>query len=180
MNKNGFITSALLYGILALFLMLMLGSLAVLANRKISMDNLKEAALNDVGSISGVSTAYNIWDSTHLEETFGYLEGTASTGTWTTNDPNPYFVLNTNGYQNIDGIYVSLQDTVTNDMTVIVSYSNSTTFTNSTTCQISRGNKDTSCYFDNGNYKYIKVQIGDRINLSYKVTDRSLIGEKQG
>ena len=39
-----------------------------------------------------------------------------------------YFVLNTNGYQNIDGIYVSLQDTVTNDMTVIVSYSNNTTF----------------------------------------------------
>lgn len=47
MKKNGFITSALLYGMLALFLVLMLGSLAILSNRKLSMDKLKEASIAD-------------------------------------------------------------------------------------------------------------------------------------
>lgn len=45
MKKNGFITTALLYGMLSLFIVLMLSSLAILANRKINMDNLREAAI---------------------------------------------------------------------------------------------------------------------------------------
>ena len=47
MKKNGFITSALLYGMLALFLVLMLGSLAILSSRKLSMDKLKQASIAD-------------------------------------------------------------------------------------------------------------------------------------
>lgn len=48
MKKNGFISSALLYGMLALFLVVMMSTLAILGNRKLSMDKLKENALNDV------------------------------------------------------------------------------------------------------------------------------------
>ena len=64
MQKNGFITSALLYGMLSLFLVLMLGSLAILSNRKFSMDKLKEASINDTNKneeVEEVTTdiAYN-------------------------------------------------------------------------------------------------------------------------
>jgi len=48
MKKNGFISSALLYGMLALFLVIMTSTLAILGNQKLSMDKLKENALNDV------------------------------------------------------------------------------------------------------------------------------------
>lgn len=47
MKKNGFVTSAFLYGMLALFIVLMLSTLAILANRKISMDHLKEDAIEN-------------------------------------------------------------------------------------------------------------------------------------
>lgn len=52
MNKKGFITSALLYGILALFLVLVLGTVSILANRKLANDKIKESALNDVQNLS--------------------------------------------------------------------------------------------------------------------------------
>ena len=45
MKRNGFISSALLYGLLALFLVVMIGTLAVLGNRKLAMDKIKENAL---------------------------------------------------------------------------------------------------------------------------------------
>ncbi len=48
MKQRGFISSALLYGMLALFLVIMLSTLAVLGNRKLSMDKLKENALKNV------------------------------------------------------------------------------------------------------------------------------------
>ena len=48
MNKKGFVTSALLYGILSLFLVLMLGTLSVISSRKLANDRLKESAINDV------------------------------------------------------------------------------------------------------------------------------------
>ena len=48
MKQNGFIASALLYGILALFLVLILNTLFVLANNKMTMDKLKEKALQTV------------------------------------------------------------------------------------------------------------------------------------
>ena len=48
MKQNGFIASALLYGMLALFLMLMLSTLYILANNKVTMDKLKEKALEIV------------------------------------------------------------------------------------------------------------------------------------
>lgn len=48
MNKKGFITSALLYGILSLFLILILGTVSILGNRKLSNDKIKESALDDV------------------------------------------------------------------------------------------------------------------------------------
>ena len=48
MNQKGFITSALLYGILSLFLVLVLGTVAILGNRKLANDKIKESALDDV------------------------------------------------------------------------------------------------------------------------------------
>ena len=48
MNEKGFIASALLYGMLALFLVIMISTLYVFANNKLGMDRLKEKALNYV------------------------------------------------------------------------------------------------------------------------------------
>lgn len=50
MNEKGFIASALLYGMLALFLVIMISTLYVLGNNKLSMDRMKENALTDVNS----------------------------------------------------------------------------------------------------------------------------------
>ena len=48
MKKNGFIASSRLYGMLALFLVIMISTLAVFANNKINMDKLKQKAFNDI------------------------------------------------------------------------------------------------------------------------------------
>ena len=45
MNEKGFIASSLLYGMLALFIVVMLSTLALLGNRKLAMDQLKKNAL---------------------------------------------------------------------------------------------------------------------------------------
>lgn len=52
MNNKGFITSALLYGILSLFLVLILGTVSILGNRKIANDKIKESALDDVQTLT--------------------------------------------------------------------------------------------------------------------------------
>jgi len=48
MKPNGFISSALLYGMLALFLVIMTSTLAILGNQKLGMDKIKENALNGI------------------------------------------------------------------------------------------------------------------------------------
>ena len=48
MNKNGFIASSLLYGMLALFLIIMISTLSVFANNKLSMDKLKKKAFDSL------------------------------------------------------------------------------------------------------------------------------------
>lgn len=52
MKKNGFVTSALLYGILSLFLVLVLGTVAIIGNRKIANDKIKQSALDDVQDLT--------------------------------------------------------------------------------------------------------------------------------
>ena len=52
MNKKAFITSALLYGILSLFLLLILGTVTVLSNRKLANDKIKESALDDAQNLT--------------------------------------------------------------------------------------------------------------------------------
>lgn len=177
MKKNGFITSALLYGILALFLILMLGSLAVLANRKMSMDSLKEAALEDVGSASGISGYYNIWRTDITYDYSDYATNAGYNGTWQTTSATPSLIFPTDSYQNISGVYLSLSEAVTSDMTVTVFYSNNTTFTNSqsVTGTILSGSKSISFTFISGNYQYIKLEIGNASGLSYKINEISLI-----
>ena len=58
MNKKGFITSALLYGILSLFLLLVLGTVSILGNRKLANDKIKESALDDVQNLTTNPTCF--------------------------------------------------------------------------------------------------------------------------
>ena len=76
MRKNGFIASALLYGMLVLFLVIMLSTLYILANNKMSMDKLKENALDNVEN-----NYYICENSSHdkLDDTLYTKEGCAST-----------------------------------------------------------------------------------------------------
>ena len=60
MNNKGFVTSALLYGILSLFLVLILGTLSVITNRKLAIDRLKESALNDVQNLKTDESCFTI------------------------------------------------------------------------------------------------------------------------
>lgn len=57
MNK-GFITSALLYGILSLFLILVLGTVTILGNRKLANDKIKESVLDDVQKLTTDQTCF--------------------------------------------------------------------------------------------------------------------------
>ena len=60
MNNKGFVTSALLYGILSLFLVLILGTLSVISSRKLASDRLKESALNDVQNLKTKESCFTI------------------------------------------------------------------------------------------------------------------------
>ena len=57
MNK-GFVTSALLYGILSLFLILVMNTVAIIGNRKLAIDKLKQSALDDVQKIYNPSECF--------------------------------------------------------------------------------------------------------------------------
>lgn len=63
MNR-GFISSALLYGILVIFLVIMLSTIAILGSRKLSIDKLKENALeNSDESYSANNNVYAWYDT---------------------------------------------------------------------------------------------------------------------
>ncbi|MCI9110372.1 MAG: LamG domain-containing protein [Bacilli bacterium] len=63
MKQNGFISSALLYGMLALFLVIMTSTLAILANQKLGMDKIKEKALNGIQyGYAKVENIYALYD----------------------------------------------------------------------------------------------------------------------
>ena len=178
MKKNGFITSALLYGILALFLILMLGSLAILANRKMSMDNLKEAALEDVGSTSGIGGYYNIWQAGIDYSASGYSDIKAGiNGSWVTSSAAPSIVLPVDNHTNIIGIYLNLNENVTSDLPVILYYSETGSFTDDKKIigKISSNSSSVSFNFTKGNYEYIKLQIGDKADLQYQIKEISVI-----
>lgn len=64
MHKNGFVTSALLYGILSLFLVLILGTVSVLGNRKLATDKIKSSALDDVQDLTTPSSCFEFKDVT--------------------------------------------------------------------------------------------------------------------
>jgi len=50
MNEKGFIASALLYGMLTLFLVIMISTLYVLGNNKMAMDKMKAHAIEYVNN----------------------------------------------------------------------------------------------------------------------------------
>ena len=51
MNKKGFVTSALLYGILSVYIVLVVGTVSIIGNRKLATDKIKQSALDDVQNI---------------------------------------------------------------------------------------------------------------------------------
>lgn len=51
MGKKGFITSALLYGILSVYIVLVVGTISIIGNRKLANDKIKQSALDDVQNI---------------------------------------------------------------------------------------------------------------------------------
>ena len=61
MNKKGFIASSLLYGLLVIFLVVMLSTIAVLANKKLSSDKLKETAIDDVSADYSSANLIHVW-----------------------------------------------------------------------------------------------------------------------
>ena len=65
MQKNGFVTSALLYGILSLFIVLLLSTVAIVGNRKLANDKIKQSALDDVQNLS---TNENCFQMEQLED----------------------------------------------------------------------------------------------------------------
>lgn len=63
MKQNGFISSALLYGMLALFLVIMTSTLAILGNQKLGMDKIKENALNGIQyGYAKIENIYALYD----------------------------------------------------------------------------------------------------------------------
>ena len=60
MNKKGFVTSALLYGILSMFLILLMGTFSVIGNRKITNDKIKQSALDDVQDLTTPITCFEL------------------------------------------------------------------------------------------------------------------------
>jgi len=63
MKPNGFISSALLYGMLALFLVIMTSTLAILGNQKLGMDKIKENALNGIQyGYAKIENIYALYD----------------------------------------------------------------------------------------------------------------------
>ena len=64
MNEKGFVTSALLYGILILFFVLVLGTLSVISNRKLATDRLKESALIEVENLKTNESCFSIDQNT--------------------------------------------------------------------------------------------------------------------
>lgn len=79
MNKKGFITSALLYGILSLFLILILGTVSILGNRKLSNDKIKESALDDVQTLTTNPDCFTTTSSTSGLTITGYLDSCEKT-----------------------------------------------------------------------------------------------------
>ena len=61
MNEKGFIASSLLYGLLVIFLVVMLSTIAVLANKKLSSDKLKETAIDDVSADYSSANLIHVW-----------------------------------------------------------------------------------------------------------------------
>lgn len=59
MKENGFVTSALLYGILSLFLVLVMGTVSILSNHKLSNDKIKESALDDVQKLTTEESCFS-------------------------------------------------------------------------------------------------------------------------
>ena len=59
MKQKGFVTSALLYGILSLFLVLILGTISIIGNRKIANDKIKQSALDDVQNLTTDESCFN-------------------------------------------------------------------------------------------------------------------------
>lgn len=59
MKERGFVTSALLYGILSVYIVLVVGTISVIGNRKMANDKIKQSAIDDVQNIETAATCFD-------------------------------------------------------------------------------------------------------------------------
>lgn len=116
MKQNGFITSALLYGILSLFLILILGTVSILANRKLANDKIKESVLNDVQKIETSPRCFET-ETSDLDSNNLQITGYDSTCEKTVYIPKTIYgqtvdSIGPNAFANKNLINVTIEDTV--------------------------------------------------------------------
>lgn len=116
MKQNGFITSALLYGILSLFLILILGTVSILANRKLANDKIKESVLNDVQKIETSPKCFET-DTSNLDNNNLQIIGYDSTCEKTVYIPATIYgqtvdSIGKNAFANKRLINVTIEDTI--------------------------------------------------------------------
>ena len=116
MKQNGFITSALLYGILSLFLILILGTVSILANRKLANDKIKESVLNDVQKIETSPKCFET-DTSNLDNNNLQIIGYDSTCEQTVYIPATIYgqtvdSIGPNAFANKRLINVTIEDTI--------------------------------------------------------------------
>ncbi|MBR3199382.1 MAG: leucine-rich repeat protein [Bacilli bacterium] len=73
MKNKGFVTSALLYGILSVFIVLLLSTVAITGNRKLATDKIKQSALDDVQDLTTDETCFTTEPYTYNDKS-GYYK----------------------------------------------------------------------------------------------------------
>ena len=116
MKKNGFITSALLYGILSLFLILILGTVSILANRKLANDKIKESVLNDVQKIKTSPSCFET-ETSNLDNNNLQITGYDSTCEKTVYIPEEIYgqtvdSIGPNAFANKEIINITMQNNI--------------------------------------------------------------------
>lgn len=105
MKENGFIASSLLYGMLALFLVIIVGTLSILGNRKLGMDKIKSDALNTIrfeysqmGSIYAIYDGFQLPSNNVWKDQSGNGNDATTMGFPSNSFTNRHIIFNNDGY----------------------------------------------------------------------------------
>ena len=78
MKEKGFVTSALLYGILSVYIVLVVGTKSVIGNRKLASDKIKQSAIDDVQYLETDLNCFTTEDNGNGDSTVYIKEYTCS------------------------------------------------------------------------------------------------------